>query len=76
MLTTVDLEPEAYRIAQAIATQQSRTVGEILSEAVVSQFRSVPVVIEKLEAGPDGFPLLFLNRPITSEEVATLIEEE
>lgn len=76
MRTTVNLEPEAYRLARAIADQRRQSVGKVLSEAILSQFRSPASQSTGVTTGPTGFPALYLGRPITPEEVAAAIEEE
>ncbi len=76
MRTTVNLEPEAYRLARALASKRRQSVGKILGDAVLSQFRPSSAASTKVEADEHGFPSLYLGRPVTPEDVAAAIEEE
>jgi len=76
MRTTITLEPEAYRLARALAFQRHTSVGKILSEALLSQFRPTTIPSIEVIMDADGFPTLYLGRPLTSEEVASAIEED
>jgi hypothetical protein len=76
MRTTVNLKSDAYRLARAIASQQKKSVGDVLSEALLERYRPKADEQPRLIIDDDGLPTLYLGRVITSEEVATGIEEE
>ena len=76
MRTTVNLEPDAYLLARALATQRRTTLGEILSEALLKLYRPEPDQPVGLVIDKSGFPTFYLGRTITSEEVAAAIEED
>lgn len=76
MRTTVNLEPEAYRLARALASQRNLTVGKVLSDAILDQFRPMTEITNRVEIDADGFPTLRLGRVITPEDVAAAIEDE
>lgn len=76
MRTTVTLEPEAYRLARALASKRHQSVGKVLSDAILSQFRQPGEPAPKIEVDEFGFPVLRLGRVITPEEVAAAIEED
>jgi len=76
MRTTINLEPEAYRLARAIATQRHESLGKVLSESILNQFRTNERASEEFRIDSDGFPRLTLGRVITPEDVAEAIEEE
>jgi hypothetical protein len=76
MRTTVDLDPEAYRIAQGLASQRHETLGKVLGDAIMDVSRpisSTPIVVRD---GPFRLPMISLVRVITPEEVAETIEED
>ncbi len=72
----MNLEPEAYRLARALASQRHLTVGKVLSEAIISQFQPRSEVSDSVEVDAEGFPVLRLGRVITPEDVARAIEDE
>ena len=76
MRTTVNLEPEAYRLARALAAQRKLSVGSVLSEALLSQYGPPLDKANSLTVDSEGFPILRLGRVITPEDVASAIEEE
>jgi len=76
MRTTVNLEPEAYRLARAIASQRKTTLGHVLSEAILGQLTSPHQPCMAVLRNEAGFPSIYIGRVITPEEVALAIEEE
>ncbi len=76
MRTTVSLDVEAYRLAQAVASQRRQSLGKVLSEAILLQFRSAPKPKATIIMDEYGFPTLYVGSPITPEEVRAEIEEE
>ena len=75
MRTTVNLEPEAYRLARALAAQRNLSIGKILSEALLSQFKPTSQNKSPLTIDSQGFPRLSVGKIITPEDVAVAIEE-
>ena len=76
MRTTVNLEPEAYRLARAISMQRKTSVGKVLSEALLSQFRSEPTPNKSFIIDSEGFPVLRIGKLITPEDVSNALDEE
>jgi hypothetical protein len=66
MRTTIDLDPTAHRLAKILATQRNVSLGTIVSEAIMERYRA-PETTEMA---------ISIGRPITSEEVRELIEED
>ena len=74
MRTTVDLTPEAYHLAKAIARDKKQSLGQTISDLITHQ----PPVGEQPAVTTDeyGFPSIRIGRPITTEEVNELIAED
>ena len=76
MRTTVNLEPDAYRLARALAARGKTSIGKILSDALMNQFKSQNEPSSMVSTDSKGFPSLYLGRTITPEDVAAVLEEE
>jgi len=74
--TIVDLAPEAFRLAQTVASQRHQSVGEVLSEAVIGHFKDLSRPAARFSIDEQGFPQVHVGRPISPEEVADAVEEE
>ena len=75
MRTTLDLTPEAYHLAKAVARERKQSMGTVVSEFIVK-----PPVTEQpnriiLGTSKAGFPTFSSGRPITTEEVTAMIDE-
>ena len=76
MRTTVDLKDEAYQTVKAIARDRDESMGKVMSELImkgacqpnpnhkVGEIRMV-----------NGWPVVSIGRPITSEEVRDFLDE-
>lgn len=77
MSTTVTLPPQVQRRVQQIAEQQGRTVSEVVADLTVRALAQLPEGVGTVEQDPrTGFPLLRLGYPVTSDQVADLIDDE
>ena len=72
MVTTVDLDPEAYRLAEALAAKRRQSIGQVLSDAVLSLGRDPGI----LEVDAQGWPIIRFGRPMTADNVRALTEED
>jgi hypothetical protein len=70
--TTLDLQDDAYQIARTVAREQSRSLGRVVSDFILGKIgKAVP------EGNEDGvFPSFRCVRPVTSEDVRALADEE
>ena len=76
MRTTIDLDPTAHRLAKILATQRNVSLGTIVSEAIMERYRAPEKTEMVIGTSEAGFPTISIGRPITSEEVRELIEED
>ena len=73
MRTTIDLTPDACHLAKAIARDRNQSLGKVVSEFIL---RPVTPETPAPTHSPAGFPLFRCGRPITSEDVQSLISED
>lgn len=73
MRTTLDIADEAYYIAKAIARDQKRSLGRVVSDAIL---RSGEGAGASIEMSDYGFPTFRSSRAVTSEDVAALDDEQ
>ena len=76
MRTTVELPPAAHRRAREIAEQRGQPLSSVLADLTIrglAQFdEPVQVTIEPVS----GFPTISIGRRITSEDVASALDDE
>ncbi|MFN0170713.1 MAG: antitoxin [Bryobacteraceae bacterium] len=72
MRTTIDLTPEAYTIAKAVARDRKESLGKVVSAFIVARRETTPNRFRKSAA---GFPTFETDRRVTSEDVASLEDE-
>ncbi|MDQ4119381.1 MAG: antitoxin [Actinomycetota bacterium] len=75
MRTTIDLPDDLHRIATAIARDTSRSLSETVAELVRRGLGS-PGEPEIARDSLTGLPTLRLGRPITTEDVRALEDDE
>lgn len=71
MRTTLDISDEAYYLAKAIAREKNQSLGRTISELVLAR----PAVAPEL-AFVGGVPIVRFGRPISSEDVKTILDDE
>ena len=76
MRTTVDLPPAVHRRALEIARRSGRSLSAVVADLAVRGLGQLdqPVVIATDEQS--GFPVITIGRRVTSEQVATALDEE
>jgi len=76
MRTTVDLPPAVHRRALEIAKRTGRSLSAVVADLTARGLGQLdePVVIGTNEQS--GFPVITIGRRVTSEEVATALDEE
>jgi predicted transcriptional regulator len=76
MRTTVDLPPAVHRRALELAKRQGRSLSAVVAELAVRGLAQLdePVVISTDEES--GFPVVSVGRRVTSDEVASALDEE
>lgn len=73
--TTIDLPDDLHRIATAIARDSARSLSETVAELIRRGLGS-PTDPEIRRDPLTGLPTLRLGRPITTEEVRSLEDDE
>lgn len=76
MRTTVDLPPALHRRARALAKTRGQSLSATLAELTARGLSQLdePVVIRTDDVS--GFPVLSVGRRVTSEDVATVLDDE
>ena len=74
MRTTLDISDEAYYIAKAIARDQNRSLGRVVGDLILKSAKggngSAAIGMSDY-----GFPTFRCTRPVTSEDVKALDNE-
>jgi hypothetical protein len=71
--TTLDISDEAYYIAKAIARDQNRSLGRVVGDLILQSSKGKGASITMSEY---GFPTFRCTRPVTTEDVKALDDEE
>lgn len=76
MRTTVDLPPAVHRRALEIARRRGISLSAVIADLTIRGLSQLdePVVISTDERS--GFPVVSVGRRITSDEVASALDEE
>lgn len=72
MRTTLDLSDDAYQVAKTVAREQRRSMGSVVSDFILGKLGRPAFVPEQ----SGGFPTFRCIRPVTSEDVRSLSDEE
>ena len=71
MRTTIDISDEAYCIAKAIARDQNRSLGRVVGDLILQSSKGASIKMSDY-----GFPTFRCTRPVTTEDVKALDDEE
>lgn len=74
MRTTLDIPDEAYYTAKEIARDQKRSLGQVVGDLILQSVKGTQQV--SLTMSDYGFPTFRCSRPVTSEDVKALDDEE
>jgi hypothetical protein len=72
--TTLDISDDAYYLAKAIARDQGRSLGRVVGDLILQSGRGAKG--SAIEMSDYGFPTFHCSRPVTSEDVRALDDEE
>jgi len=72
--TTLDISDDAYYIAKAIARDQNRSLGRVVGELIVQSAKGSKSA--SIGMSDYGFPTFHCVRPVTTEDVRALDDEE
>lgn len=73
--TTLDVPDEAYYIAKAIARDQNRSLGRVIGDLILQSAKGAPGGAS-ITMSDYGFPTFRCTRPVTTEDVTALDDEE
>ena len=71
--TTIDLVPEAWHLAKAIARERNQSLGKVVSEFILRPTGAATPLPTHSAA---GFPVFASGKTITSEDVEILLDED
>jgi hypothetical protein len=74
MRTTLDISDEAYYIAKAIARDQGRSLGRVVGDLILQS--STVSTDASIKMSDYGFPTFRCARPVTTDDVRALDDEE
>jgi len=76
--TTLDISDEAYYLAKAIARDQNRSLGRVVGDLILQSAKRADGAIgaPSIVMSDYGFPTFHCTRPVTSEDVRALDDEE
>lgn len=74
MRTTLDIPDEAYFLAKAIARDQNRSLGRVVGELILQSRQQEKCAL--IGTSDYGFPIFRCVRPVTTEDVRALDDEE
>ena len=72
--TTLDISDEAYYIAKAIARDRNRSLGRVVGDLILQSSKGAKGA--SIEMSDYGFPTFRCGRPVTTEDVKALDDEE
>ena len=72
--TTLDISDEAYYIAKAIARDQNRSLGRVVGDLILQSAKGAKGA--SIGMSDYGFPTFRCARPVTTEDVKALDDEE
>ena len=75
MRTTLDLTPEAYHLAKAVARERKQSMGTVVSEFIVKPAGTEQPNRIIFGTSIAGFPTFSSGKPITTEDVKAMIDE-
>ena len=72
--TTIDIPDEPYYIAKAIARDQDRSLGQVVGDLILQAAHTEKGAT--IQMSDYGFPIFHCTRPVTSEDVKALEDED
>jgi hypothetical protein len=72
--TTLDIPDEAYYIAKAIARDRSHSLGRVVGDLILHA--AIGAKSASIQMSDYGFPIFRCARPVTTEDVKALDDEE
>lgn len=76
MRTTVELPPAAHRRVREIAEQRGQSLSSVLADLTIRGLAQLDEPVRVTTEPASGFPTISIGRRITSEDVASALDEE
>jgi hypothetical protein len=76
MRTTVDLPPAVHRRAVQLAKQRGQSLSSVIAELATYGLSRLNEPLVLRTDPQSGFPVVSLGRQITSEDVASALDDE
>jgi hypothetical protein len=70
--TTIDISDEAWHIAKAVAREQNRSLGSVVSDFIVGRYQPAPA---KASSSKSPFPSFRCVRRVTTADVEAQEDE-
>lgn len=71
--TTIELSPEAYHVAKAVARERNQSLGKVVSDFILKR---AAARIPESAVSRAGFPVFASGQRVTSEDVQALLDED
>ncbi len=72
--TTLDIPDKPYYLAKAIARDRNRSLGQVIGDLILQATQAGKGAT--IQMSDYGFPTFRCTRPVTSEDVKTLEDEQ
>lgn len=76
MRTTTDLPPAIHRRARELAEQRGQSLSAVIADLTARGLASLGEPVQVRVDAATGLPSITLGRPITSEDVAAMLDDE
>lgn len=74
--TTTDLPPAVYRRARELAHSQHRSLSAVIADLTMRGLAQLETPVRVSRDTATGLPLLSIERTVTDEDVARMLDDE
>lgn len=75
MRTTVDLPPAVHRRAKELAAERGEALSTVIADLTIRGLSQLDEPVKLTTDPRTGMPVLRLGRPVTSDDVADLLDD-
>ena len=76
MRTSVDLPSAVHRRARELAQQRGQSLSAVVADLVTRGLAQLEAPVTLTRDERTGFPVLSAGRPVTAQDVASLLDDE
>lgn len=76
MRTTVDLPPAVHRRARELAERRGQSLSAVLADLAVRGLAQLDEPVQLSVDRRSGFPVVSIGRKVTSDDVASALDDE